>query len=312
MLSPSIYSAISDKKVNRELLRLFFHASRLHIAAIAAMGIFTFGWLFMGRCPLFLTAVCALDWYIVNLANKIVDLKEDRANAIAGTNLVSRYRRPLLIANISLLAVSIVAFHLINPAITGLRIFGHILGIVYNWPLLPGKRRLKQLYFWKNTASVTGFLVTVFGYPLATLTWSQADYRFPPGITWATVIISALFFLLFVMSYEIIYDLRDIKGDRLAGVRTYPVVHGERTAAKIIDTLLFSAIAVICAAYVLDLVPWRIFIMVAAPALQYVVYKRAFQRGLEAKDCTFMTWLGVGMFIIYHLWILAGLPGSCW
>jgi 4-hydroxybenzoate polyprenyltransferase len=311
MLSYSIFSAASDKKANRELLRLLFHASRLHIAALAAMGVFTFGWLFLGSCPLFLTAVCALDWYIVNLANRIVDLKEDRANAIAGTELVFLHRRALLISAIFLLATSIVAVHLVNPAITGLRISCHVLGVFYNWPLLPGKRRLKQLYFWKNTASVTGFLLTVFGYPLATLVWNQADYRFPPDITWVTVWVSGLFFFLFVLSYEIIYDLRDIKGDKLAGINTYPVAHGEQTAGKIIDALLFGSIVIISGSYALDLVPWRIFIMVSAPILQYVIYKKAFRRGMTAKDCTFMTWLGVGMFIIYHLWILANLPGSC-
>ena len=32
--------------------------------------------------------------------------------------------------------------------------------------------------------------------------------------------------MLFELSYEVLYDLRDVDGDRAAGVRTYPVVHG--------------------------------------------------------------------------------------
>ena len=304
---------VNSKPDNKEGIRAlltFLAVGRFHITVIAALGMFTFGWLFTGEYPWFLTAVCALDWYIVNLSNRIVDLEEDGANAITGTGFVGQNRRLILGAVLLFLTASIVAVHLLNPAITGLRIAGHLLGILYNWPLLPGRRRLKQLYFWKNNASAAGMLITVFGYPLATAGWEKGVHGFPPGITWATVIFSAVFFILFEVSYEVIYDLRDQKGDALAGIRTYPVVHGERTAITIVDALIFSSMAVLAVGYVLALVPWRIFIMIGAPFIQFVVYKRALPRGISAKDCIGLTWMGVAMLIIYHLWTIAGLPGS--
>jgi len=299
-------SGIVEKK---RILRVFVDISRLHITAIAAMGVFTFGWLFTGVYPWLLTAVCALDWYTVNLINRIVDIEEDRANVITETEFAFRNRRLLLWAVFTLLFISIVVVHFLNPAITGLRIAGHLLGAFYNWPLLPGQRRLKQLYFWKNNASALGFLITVFGYPLATAVWGNRTHSFPPGITWATVAFSAVFFFLFEISYEVIYDLRDVKGDALAGIRTYPVVHGERTAIYIVDGLIFSSMAVIAVGYLFAFVPWRIFIMIAAPFLQLVVYKRAMRRGISARDCIRITWMGVAMLFIYNMWIIAGLPG---
>jgi 4-hydroxybenzoate polyprenyltransferase len=184
------------------------------------------------------------------------------------------------------------------------------MGVLYNWPLLPGGRRLKEQYFWKNMASAIGFLLTVFGYPLATLTWEKGFYSFPPGITWVTVLFSALFFVLFVLSYEVIYDLRDVNGDTLSGIRTYPVVHGEHTAVRIVDSFIFSSIFVLTAGYGSGFVPWRIFIMVGAPVIQFAVYKRALRRGISTKDCTFITWMGAVLFLIYHLWVLAELPGA--
>ena len=33
--------------------------------------------------------------------------------------------------------------------------------LAYNWPILPGRRRIKELYFFKNTASAAGFIITV-------------------------------------------------------------------------------------------------------------------------------------------------------
>jgi 4-hydroxybenzoate polyprenyltransferase len=101
-----------------------------------------------------------------------------------------------------------------------------------------------------------------------------------------------------------------LKGDTLAGIRTYPVVHGERTAIYIVDGLIFSSMTVLAIGYVFDIVPWRIFIMIAAPFLQLVVYKHALRRGISEKDCIRITWMGVAMFFIYHMWVITELPGA--
>jgi len=293
----------------KRIWQTFADISRPHITAIAALGVFTFGWLFTGKYQWLLTFVCALDWFIVNLINRTVDLKEDAANIISETGFVDRNRRLLLRTALTFLLISLVVVHFLNPAITALRIACHLLGAFYNWPLLPGKRRLKQLYFWKNTASAVGFLITLFGYPLATTWWGHGSHSFPPGISWQTVIFAAVFFFLFEISYEIIYDLRDVKGDALAGIRTYPVAHGMRTAIYIIDSLIFSSAAVLAVGYLSGFVPWRIFIMIAAPLFQLAAYKHALRRGISARDCIRMTWMGVVMLCIYHLWIVADLPG---
>ena len=79
---------------------------RLHIVAIAALGTLTFGWLFTGHHPWFLALVCATDWFVVNLLNRIVDLKEDQANQIRGTAFVARHRRAVFAVGLALLSGS--------------------------------------------------------------------------------------------------------------------------------------------------------------------------------------------------------------
>jgi 4-hydroxybenzoate polyprenyltransferase len=301
---------IRDASKDRCIWRVLLDISRLHITMIAALGVLTFGWLFIGTHPWLLAVVCALDWYIVNLNNRLVDMEEDETNQISGTRFIGRNRRKLLVFVFVLLTASLVVFHFLNPAITAMRIACHFLGLCYNWPILPGKRRLKQLYFWKNTASALGFLITVFGYPLATACRHSRPHCFPFGITWETIVFSAVFFFLFEISYEIIYDMRDVKGDARVGIRTYPVVHGMRTAVAITDALIFSSMAVLVAGYILGPVPWRIFIMIGAPFLQFIVYKQALRRGISAADCIRITWMGVGLLVVYNVWVFAGLPGT--
>ncbi len=283
--------------------------SRLHIIAIAALGTFTFGWLFTGTYLWALSAVCALDWFVVNLLNRVVDLEEDRANRIVGTGFVDRHRQSLQVVGFSVLLGSLVLVHLAYPQLLWLRVAYHTLGLAYNWPLLPGKRRIKQLYFWKNTASAIGFILTVFLYPLALVGWGMDPTELPSGIRGATIILSAAFFVLFELSYEVIYDLRDAPGDAREGVRSYPVVHGARGAMRIIDSLIGGSIGILVVGYATGLVPWRIAIMGVAPLIQLVYYKRAVKRGITASDCIRITWLGAGLLAAYHLWVVAGLPG---
>ena len=151
----------------------------------------------------------------------------------------------------------------------------------------------------------------MFGYPLAAS--ALASGGLPAGIRPATIALTALFFFTFELSYEVIYDLRDAPGDTIAGVRTYPVVHGERGAIHIIDGLIGASAATLTVGYASGAVPWRIFIMIAAPAVQLVLYKRALRRadpgGITSGDCVGITWLGAGLLFTYHLWVLAGLPG---
>jgi 4-hydroxybenzoate polyprenyltransferase len=276
---------------------------RLHIVAIAALGCFTFGWLFTGHYPVVVTIICALDWFLVNLLNRVVDVKEDTENGIAGTDFVSRHRRAILYGGFALLGFSLVLATPFAPLLLPFRLAYHLLGFAYNWPLFFG-RRIKQLFFWKNTASAMGFLLTVFCYPLA---WARFQLWY--GITWPAVAATAVYFFLFELSYEIIYDLRDAPGDARADVRTYPVVLGAAASTHLIDALCIASLVVIAGSFAAHVVPWRIAILGVGPLLQIFLYKRFVKRGITSRDCINLTWLGAALLVAYHGWVLAGLPG---
>jgi 4-hydroxybenzoate polyprenyltransferase len=288
------------------LFALLASISRLHIVTIGALGALTFGWVFFGTRMPIIAAVAALDWFLVNLLNRVVDVPEDRANGIVGTDFVARNRRALVVLGFGLLGASLLAVQLLAPMITPFRIAFHALGLAYNWPLLPGRRRIKQLYFWKNTASACGFVLTVFAYPLAV----GRSIGQTPRMGVLGIVLTCAFFVLFELSYEVLYDLRDAPGDRAANVATYPVVHGERAAMRIVDGLVFVSSAIAIAGYLGGAVPWRVVVMVAAPLIQVLYYKRITQkREISARDCIRLTWIGCALLAAYNVWATLGLPG---
>ena len=280
--------------------------ARVHIIAIGAMGTLTFAYALCGTRPWLLALVCASDWFVVNLLNRVVDLKEDAANEINGTELVAKHKRAVLVVGFGTLVASLVVTWWLVPALLPYRVAFHALGFAYNWRLLPtpwGRVRIKELAFWKNTASATGFMLTVFCYPLAT----QARLA---SVSLETIAWSAAFFFLFELSYEVLYDLRDVDGDRIANVRTWPVILGPRGGFLVAVALMLASFIVVVSGYAMNALPWRIAIMGAAPLVQLAIAWRMVKRGITSRDCIAVTWLGTALLGGWHAWEFLGLPGA--
>jgi len=282
--------------------------ARYHIVLVAMVACVAFGWIETGERMLGVALVCGLDWFLVNLMNRITDIAEDSANGIAGTSRVARHRRALTIFAIVLLVGSLVLVHLVWPALTPWRVAVQIIGLGYNYPIVPTPRgfsRFKEMYFWKNFGSSVLFVLTCFVYPLAVAERTAS---------WGMIVTLALFFVPFELTYEILYDLRDLEGDRREGVPTYPVVHGPERARQIIDGLLIASTAVLVIGLATGSIGAREGLMLAAPAIQLAFYRPRLKRGLTAHDCIVLTHLGsaqVALWIVgTYLWERAGLPAN--
>jgi 4-hydroxybenzoate polyprenyltransferase len=282
--------------------------TRPHIVAIATLATLTFGYLFFGTYAWAAAALAGFDWFLVNLLNRVVDFGEDRANAVSATETAWRHRRVIARSGLAVLALSFVAQGLLLPALLPCRAAYHLLGLGYNWPLWRGRRRLKQLYAAKNAASAAGFLLTVFGYPLSLGLALGAPLL--PDVTWAAVLICGAFFFLFELSYEVIYDLRDVAGDARAGLPTFPVAHGVAGAVRIADGLALASAAILAAGWLAGLIPWRAAIMGTAPLAQVAILHAALPGGVRGVHCVGLTWLGAAMLATWHAWERLGLPGA--
>ena len=288
----------------RELLSIV----RYHITLVAMMAVVVFSFLLTGRYNLWLPLLVGADWFLINMTNRVTDIDEDQKNGIAGTAWVARQKKAFLALCIVVFASTVTLTYLYARPLFFLHLLVQLIGVGYNYRLVPtfgGLRRFKELYFFKNFMSATLFVLTCIVYPLA-----LANYKMV--LPTAALPCFIVFFLAFEITYEILYDLRDVKGDRDEKIPTYPVVHGELAARRIIDALLLISALPMVLAFAMRWVGVRELLMVAAPLVQFVFYRPRYNRGLTPRDCIQITHLGSVLLVFYLLgtwaWNKAGLP----
>jgi 4-hydroxybenzoate polyprenyltransferase len=281
---------------------------RLHIVMIAVMGTLVFGWLLTDRYAWAVALVVGLDWLLVNLLNRASDVPEDLVNGIPATERIAARRWLVFVTFGVVFGGSLAVTHLWQPALTGWRVFMQATGLIYSFRLIPtprGRVRLKDVYFLKNFMSALGFITTCFFYPLAT-------NGYLPVIGWPAALALMLYFVPFELSYEILYDLRDVEGDRAQAVPTYPVRHGVATTHRIIRGLLLGSIALCVTMFLAGVLGVRELLMAFGPAIQFFALQPILRRGPDTRDCVRITNLGWGLLGLYLLctawWIHAGLP----
>jgi hypothetical protein len=87
------------------------------------------------------------------------------------------------------------------------------------------------------------------------------------------------------------------------------VIHGEHVAEAIVYALSAASALVLVAGFAAGAVPWRIFVMIAAPLVQIAFARRVLRRGITSADCVGITWLGAALLAAYDAWVAFGLPG---
>lgn len=306
--------------------------SRLHICALSGSASLVFQHMLTGSYYPALSLVVFLDWFIVNALNRIVDEREDRANGVTEGE-ISTAQKAVVYAFTAIALVSSFALHftgpLLHPGLFLPRLFGLCLSLAYNYRLLPvpgvGMVRLKEVYFVKNLASCSGFLLTLFLYPLACAGWAPPSlprHLFPASlslgehVTPEYLAVLMIFFGLLEIGFEVIYDIRDMKGDVAEGVSTYAAVHGQATAVLIVGVLDALAVEALAIGLWMGYIHFREFMLVWGVILQYAFFRlfllandRHSPRAhvsITPRQTTLLTWAFVAAMVVYILHERAG------
>lgn len=275
---------------------------RLHIVAIASLAALVFGWIFDGAFHPLPALLVGLDWFILNLWNRLADVAEDLRNGVPGAGFAARHPWSVGLGCAAAFGLSLALCRGLGGALVALRILFQLGGFAYSFRILPGRTRLKDLFFVKNLSSGLLFLVTDLGYPLA-LRLGGA-----PRVPWLEVAALAAFFLPFELSYELIYDLRDVEGDRAEGIRTVPVARGERSTRRLIAALLALSAVPLGLGYAAGILPFACVAMIAAPIQQALLLRFPLRTKVSAAWAVRATYLGAAQLASFVAWVSLGLP----
>jgi 4-hydroxybenzoate polyprenyltransferase len=166
---------------------------------------------------------------IYNL-NRKTDEDEDAINRQDRYSFTKKYERSLYGISLAGIGISLVLSALHNIAAVLVTLIPFICGTLYSVRWLPPGlpyRRLKEIPFVKNI--MVGFAWSFFlGLLPVALNNSSPDIR--------TVIMCLLFFFWGIMA-STIPDIRDRIGDEKTGVRTIPVIYGEKKTKGILTLM---------------------------------------------------------------------------
>jgi 4-hydroxybenzoate polyprenyltransferase len=276
---------------------------RPHILAMASLAALVFGWLFSGRFLPVLPALVAADWFVVNLLNRAVDINEDARNGVPGTVFLRRHGQAVSVATALFGVVVLGVGHLALPSVTPLRLVFHAIGVAYNYRVLPwpgGRTRFKEIYALKNLSSGILFVISVILVPLV---GTDGDALAVQRAAWL-----GAFFLPLELTYEVLFDLRDVEGDKQEGVPTFPVIHGEGWAYGLCTALLAVSAVVPLVGYAVGPLRVRDAVLAAGALQQAAALAYVWRRGASGTRVVNVTYMGAAQLASFWIWVAAGLP----
>jgi 4-hydroxybenzoate polyprenyltransferase len=217
----------------------------------------------------------SIDYLIITLAvacicqwNRLTDAEEDALNCPADLKDAQAKSRAIKAFCYVGGTIAIMLTLFTEPAwpIVGLVAFGAAVGYFYNSPLLPSKPhlRLKNMFIIKTLSSGAGWSAGLLVFPMLRA-HTRPDERFFTAF---------VYMFAMVMTYEIMWDIRDAAGDSKAGLRTLPVVLGINSARVYTIILQLACIGIIISGLTNGLLTpmWSLYLLPSIMLLTLIIF----------------------------------------
>lgn len=194
------------------------------------------GYILLGEPPGLFT--CALVFFIsfsVYSLDKIADLDKDVINMPQRRSFLYARKKVVLSASLAAYLLAVLLTLLSTPIAVPIVLIPIIANAFYGTKLLPGIPRLKDIPVMKNVVvASTWALITTLLPALST------EYL-------ATFNIAIVGYFMFVKTFvdTVLYDMRDVEGDRLNCVRTIPVMLGIRKTTALLLAINSTLICIL-------------------------------------------------------------------
>jgi len=194
------------------------------------------GYILLGEVPKTLTCVIVfLISFSVYSLDKIADLDKDVINMPQRKSFLYGRKRLVLSSSLAAYALAVLLTLLSTPLALPVVLIPIIANAFYGTKLLPGIPRLKDIPVMKNVVVAT--------------TWALITTLMPALSSGhlGVLNIAVVGYFMFVKTFvdTVLYDMRDIEGDRQNGVRTVPVMLGMRKTTALLlaaNSTLLSAL----------------------------------------------------------------------
>jgi 4-hydroxybenzoate polyprenyltransferase len=197
------------------------------------------GYLLIGLYPnLKVCFAVFLMTFSVYSLDKLTDSEEDLINMPERVNFISGRRNLILYCSITAYVLAAVITFLDKPLALPIILVPLMANAIYGSKLIPGLPRLKDIPVMKNV--------------VVALSWSLVTTLLPAVHSGNAPLISIIMVFYFMTTKmfinTVLFDIRDVKGDRDHGVRTIPVILGEIKTVSVL--LVINS----------TLLPWLIFV----------------------------------------------------
>jgi 4-hydroxy-3-methylbut-2-enyl diphosphate reductase len=299
-------SQTKSKSFSNFVMRLFDIIVNLNLfAATGAVGAYYVSCV-LQNIPFTLSgAGIALFYFIsVYLWNSLANRENTLHHDISKYRFYNRYPRTLLfMSGASTLTVLISAF-LINRPTFYLMLFASIAGSAYHVTIIP--ENLRKIFPYKSMKDIPSSRDLFVALAWATI------LTFLPQTIKSTLVIDpasiAAFSLIFILSFlrSLIFDLRDIEGDRIMGRETLITIIGEKLARKAIYLIIWTCVALLLISpMVLGLTAYShtktLRFMFLVPVLFYAAIFVRFNARIRSNHSALFSLLADGLFYLAAL-----------
>lgn len=196
--------------------------------ALSCVGVMYISFYLFGfHPPLYLLLSGFLATFSIYSLNMITDVKEDMLNQSQRLELIS-HKKVVYLLFISSYSISLFLSYMVKPICSLILLIPLIVGIIYSIEIK--NFRLKKVFLGKNIS--------------ISFSWAIEASLLPFIFYGNNACLIAVFSFIFIkgMINTILFDLRDVRGDSVANIKTVPAVIGKRKTIillLILNSLLF-------------------------------------------------------------------------
>ena len=211
-----------------------------------------------------------MTFFIYGL-NKLTDINEDAINTPERAKLIKKIEPIFKFSLVSSFILALLLSSLANFLALPILLFPLVSGTLYSVKFFPNLPRLKDILGVKNI--------------IIALAWAICSTLLPaiflPEKRYIAII--AVFYLFFLKGFinAVLFDIRDIEGDRISGVRTIPVVFGRQKTKNLLLILSSTFIPWLAVSYLAGYFHQYLFVFIFAIAYGYWYILHFCKEGLK-------------------------------